>query len=358
MGLRKKDYQMQKENGPRAMRRASEDFPRELTAPFLWQLSPPLFSPLRNSADPCFSVKDPSIIYYQRHWHLFCTIRSAIHSHQIQYASFDRWENAHSAPRHNLRCREGYFCAPQVFYFRPQKKWYLVYQVGEKDRALKLQPAFSTSGDIADPGSWSPAKLFFPDGDPKGVSRWIDFWVICDAEKAYLFFTSLDGRMWRMWTHLKDFPRGFDHCQLALEADIFEASHTYRLAGEDKYLTIVEAQGRTGRRYYKAYIASHLEGKWRPLSDTEEEPFAGAANVQQPEVPWADNISHGELLRAGYDESLTIEPANVQFLIQGVSDQLKAGKKYGEIPWQLGLLTRILKTSAKKRGPKAQTLVG
>jgi hypothetical protein len=51
------------------------------------------------------------------------------------------------------------------------------------------------------------------------------------------------------------------------------------------------------------------------------------------------NISHGELLRVGYDETLTVDPSNLQFLIQGVSDERKAVKKYGEIPWQLGLLT-------------------
>ena len=144
-----------------------------------------------------------------------------------------------------------------------------------------------------------------------------------------------------MWTALKQFPYGFDHCSLALQADIFEASHTYRLLGQKKYLTIVEAQGRTGRRYYKAYVADRLDGQWQPLSDTEEHPFAGVPNVRQPEPPWADNISHGELIRVGYDETLTVDPANLQFLIQGVSDKLKVGKKYGEIPWQLGLLSRI-----------------
>ncbi|MGB9596172.1 MAG: non-reducing end alpha-L-arabinofuranosidase family hydrolase, partial [Candidatus Poribacteria bacterium] len=71
--------------------------------------------------------------------------------------------------------------------------------------------------------------------------------------------------------------------------------------------------------------------------------FAGAKNVIQPDTPWADNISHGELIRIGYDETLTVDPSNLQFLIQGVSDQQKAGKKYGEIPWRLGLLTLINK---------------
>ena len=67
--------------------------------------------------------------------------------------------------------------------------------------------------------------------------------------------------MWRLWTKLEDFPNGFDHCELALEAKIFEASHTYRLKGLDKYLTIIEENG---RRYYKAYLADRLDGQWTP----------------------------------------------------------------------------------------------
>jgi len=35
-----------------------------------------------------------------------------------------------------------------------------------------------------------------------------------------------------------------------------------------------------------------------------------------------------------------VDPANFPFLIQGVLNEQKTGKKYGEIPWQLGLLTR------------------
>jgi len=314
--------------------------PSELRPLFSWHLSQPLLSSIERPHDPCVSVKDPTIVYYEEQWHLFCSIRSAVRSHQIEYVSFDKWENANQTQRHILRCRDGYFCAPQVFYFRPQKKWYLVYQVGEPNRDLKLQPAFSTTEDISAPGSWSPAQLFFPDNEPKGVSGWIDFWVICDAERAHLFFTSLNGKMWRIWTPLKQFPHGFDHCQLALEADIFEASHTYRLLNQETYLTVVEAQGKHGHRYYKAYVSDQLGGTWNPLSGTEEMPFAGAANVVQPDSPWADNISHGELIRAGYDESLMVDPANFPFLVQGVLNEQKAGKKYGEIPWRLGLLTR------------------
>jgi len=327
-----------------------QDTSPEPIPPFVWNLSAPVLSPVERPDDPCFSVKDPTVVRYGGKWHVFCTIRSKVRTHQIEYVSFDRWEDANRAPRHLLRCREGYFCAPQVFYFRPHKKWYLVYQVAEPDRGLKLQPAYSTTDNITDPNSWSPARLFFPKEDPKGVKQWIDFWVVCDAQRAYLFFTSLNGRMWRMWTPLEKFPQGFDHCELALQADIFEASHTYRLAGQNRYLTVVEAQGKTGRRYYKAYAADRLDGEWRPLADTEERPFAGAANVRQAEPLWADNISHGELIRAGYDEMLTVDPANLQFLVQAVTDARKAGKVYGEIPWQLGLLTRTAAPPLYKKG--------
>jgi len=313
----------------------------EWKPPFFWTLSAPLLSPAVRPEDPCFSVKDPSVVHHEGKWHVFCTIRSVTRTHQIEYVSFDSWEKANSAPRRILRCRNGYFCAPQVFYFRPQQQWVLLYQVGEPTRKLQLQPAFSTTKNIADPDSWSPAQLLFPKEDPQGVKAWIDFWVICDEKRAYLFFTSLDGHLWRMWTALSDFPRGFDYCELALQADIFEAAHLYRIVGENRYLAIIEAQGKAGHRYYKAYTAACLDGDWKPLADTEEQPFAGAANVQSPEPAWADNISHGELLRAGTDETCAVNPPPFQFLIQGVTEREKSGKKYGEIPWRLGLLQQV-----------------
>ena len=166
--------------------------------------------------------------------------------------------------------------------------------------------------------------------------KWLDFWVICDDQKAHLFYTSLDGRMWRRETRKSDFPFGWSEQVLALQADIFEASHTYRLKGSDRYLTLVEAQG-NGRRYYKAYLANKLEGPWQGLADTLEKPFAARSNVAEA-IEWTTNISHGELLRTGVDERLEIDPEDLQFLFQGASDDEYRGRQYGTIPWRLGLL--------------------
>jgi hypothetical protein len=123
---------------------------------------------------------------------------------------------------------------------------------------------------------------------------------------------------------------------VALQADIFEASHTYRLKGMDKYLTIVEAQA-DARRYYKAYVADRLEGTWRGLADSRSKPFAAFSNVVQGKE-WTTNISHGELLRTGADETMEIDPADVRFLFQGASDPEYRGNPYGKIPWRLGIL--------------------
>ncbi len=310
-----------------------------LKPPFRWTLLPPLISPADRPDDPCHAIKDPTVVFHDGKWHVFATIRSQKRTHQIEYLSFADWAKANDATRHILTVRDAYFCAPQVFYFTPHKKWYLLYQVGEPTRTPQLQPAVSTTTDIADPKSWSKPELLFDTG-PEGVKPWIDFWIICDDTHARLFFTSLDGRMWRSDTKLADFPKGWSKPEVVLKADIFEASHTYKVKGQQKYLTLVEAQA-AGRRYYKAYEADRLDGAWTPIADSVQSPFASLANIEPKQGDrWTDNVSHGELLRAGADEKLEIDPAKLTFLIQGVSDKDKAGKAYGAIPWRLGLLER------------------
>jgi len=280
---------------------------------------------------------------------LFCTVRSKIHRPQIECLSFEKWADANAAERFELglaekipekvRGKDKYLCAPQVFYYRPHEKWYLIYQMvinaGGED---KMVPGYSTSEEIAEPKSWTqPTALCaeFVKWDKRGL----DFWVICDEEKAYLFYTSLNGLMWRSQIKLEQFPSGnWTEPKVVLQGDIFEASHTYRLKGLDKYLTIIEAVGDKGRRYQKAYVAETLDGVWLPLADSEERPFAGMANVADAAEHWTDSISHGEMLRAGFDEHLEIEPDNLRYLFQGAADKQRAGIDYGRIPWRLGIL--------------------
>jgi hypothetical protein len=281
-------------------------------------------------------------VFYGGKWHVFMTVKLPKKS-AIEYCSFERWEDADRSPRTILQVSDSdYYCAPQVFYFTPHEKWYLICQATDPTWQPFYAAAYSTTPDIADPASWStlkplgakPARVTdLPEGKPG-----LDFWVICDETKAHLFFTTLDGRMWREETRLEDFPGGWSEAKLAIQDDIFEASHIYKLKGLDKYLTVVEAQGGHGWRYFKAYVADRLDGEWRPLAAEKDKAFASMQNVRQAGARCTDSISHGELIRAGYDERLDVDPDELKFLFQGVADRDRQGKNYGEIPWRLGLL--------------------
>jgi hypothetical protein len=312
--------------------------PINFRIPALWEYTYPLISPEKRDLNPSHAQKDPTVVFYEGKWHVFMTVKLPNKS-AIEYCSFTKWEEADKSKRTILRIsNSNYYCAPQVFYFTPHNKWYLIYQMGVPN-ANKMWVAYSTTSGIADPNSWTQAKAILDSGenDPRKVGG-LDYWIICDNQRAYLFLTSLDGRMWRLWTLLEDFPQGFNHCELALEAKIFEASHTYKLKGMNKYLTIVEENG---RRYYKAYIADRLDGEWLPIADTAEQPFAGWNNIRPAKgvEPWTDNISHGELIRDGYDQMLTVDPNNLRFIFQGMWDKDKSGKEYGQFQWRIGMLT-------------------
>ncbi len=315
------------------------------TGVFQWIVSKPVLSidatklpP--SEAHPWVAVKDPSIIQHEGRWHLFCSLRKLKQGDgriRIGHLVFDDWAGAREATWTVMNLATGYHGAPQVFYFTPHKKWYLVYQAEDDAQGLKYGPCYSTTENIDDPASWTlpkPMYLVRPGANPG-----LDFWVICDEQRAHLFFTTLDGCMWRTSTSIHSFPdTDWSEPQVALQADIFEASHTYKLLGREQYLTLVEAQA-DNRRYFKAFVAARLDGEWKPLAATSSKPFVSLANVVNQQDSWATSYSHGEFLRTGYNERLEIDPTALQLLFQGANDEEYRQGHYGQIPWRLGLLT-------------------
>jgi hypothetical protein len=310
----------------------------EFKIPAQWNYGKPLISPEPRQNEPSHAQKDPSVVFHDGKWHVFMTVKLQGRT-VMEYCSFTNWDQANESKRTLLKVSDrDYFCAPQVFYFEPHRKWYLIYQVGVPGQD-KMWVAYSTTSHVDRPESWTPARPILDGGpnDPRQEGG-IDYWIICNDERAFLFFTSNNGKMWRLWTNLSDFPNGFRDCQLVLTGQIFEASHTYRLKGLNRYLTIIEQDG---RRYYKAFIADRLDGEWTPIANSPERPFASWKNIRpaQDVEPWTDNVSHGELIRDGVDQTLTVDPDNLRFVFQGMLDQEKAGKSYGQFPWRIGMLT-------------------
>lgn len=314
-----------------------------LDTSFRWSSSDPLIGPLPDDAHPVLSIKDPTVVYFGERWHVFATTASEGGGWSLVYLSFKDWSAAATAPQYHLGdlpALRGYHAAPQVFFFAPQKKWYLVFQSG--------QPQYSTTDDITKPDSWSKPTDFFP-AEPasvaanKGPGGWLDFWTICDEASCYLFFTDDNGSFYRSRTSLAAFPRGFDEPVVAMRGtkqSLYEASSTYRVEETKRYLTLVEAFGPDGQRYFRSFTAEALDGDWKPLAASWEEPFAGLNNVAfESGKPWTRDVSHGELLRTGYDQTLSVSLSNLRFLYQGTAPQAP-DVEYHRIPYRLGLLTR------------------
>jgi len=316
-----------------------------LTGPFNWVDRGPVVSAHTDPTQKVVSIKDPSVVFYQGRWHIYATYGREFGETDgrwgMVYFNFTDWKDADKAEQVVLDKYPqfaGYHCAPQIFYFEPQKLWYLVYQ--------SQHPTYSTTTDLSKPETWTKPQSFF-EGTPKSVVEgWLDYFVICDDTHAYLFFTDDHGRFYRSRTKLADFPRGFDEPVVVLQEkvarELFEGGCTYHIKGTNQYLTLIEAGNENWTRYYKAFIADGLDGEWRPLAAEWGNSFADDTRVrsQDGKPLWSKGISHGELLRDGYDQTLTIDPANLNLLYQGLHPGWDPKLNYVRLPYQLGVLHR------------------
>ncbi|MEN0038508.1 MAG: non-reducing end alpha-L-arabinofuranosidase family hydrolase [Cellvibrio sp.] len=294
----------------------------ELKAPLKWTSTGPLISP-KNSG--WVSIKDPSVVKYNGTYHVYATYYDT--AYKSMYTSFTDWNNAQQSAHISMNgSRVGNAVAPQVFFFRPHNKWYLITQ---------WPGTYATTDDIRNP-NWS-AKQRLLQGEPTNS---LDFWVICNDTHCYLYFSRDDGVLYVSKTTIGNFPN-FSGYSIVMEDHrgngnqyLFEAPNVYKLDGQNKYLLMVEAWP-SGPRMFRSWTSSSLDGPWTPLADTDSNPFAGNNNVEWPNGKWANGISHGELVRSGYDERLTVDPCNLEFLYQG---QAGNSSDYNTIPYKLGLL--------------------
>ena len=334
--------------------RADAPAPTPLMPPS-WVSTGPVISPIADATHPIVSVKDPTVVHHNGKWHVIATTYAPKKGWSMVYLNFPTWAEAAQAQPYYFDqnpALAGYHCAPQVFYFRPHKKWYLLYQ--------SQPPTISTTDDLEKPETWTAPQPLFA-GTPKSVVQgWIDYWIICDETHAYLFFSDDFGRFYRSRTTLADFPQGFDEPVVVMQEpnrfDLFEAACVYRLKDRNEYLCFIECLGGPeGRRYFKAFTTDRLDGDWKPLpgANTWEKPFAGMHNVKTADGSplWSIDISHGELLRDGNDETMTIDPANLHFLYQGL-DRRTPQMDYGLLPYRLALLCATNATTTADAQPQ------
>lgn len=318
-----------------------------LPSSFTWKSSGVLISPHSDSQD-IIAVKDPSVVQYKGRWYVATSTANSAGNYSMEFLSFSSWSRAkYAVPVYADQTAIGgsYKTAPQLFYFAPQRLWYVIYQTGDNI-------GYSTNPNIANPYGWSASRYFYSGmpaiiTDNIGPGFWVDSWTICGRVNCYLFSMDDNGHLYRSQTSLRDFPDGMSQPVIAasnpIRFNFFEADAVYKVAGTNQYLLLVEAIAATGRRIYTSYTSDAIDGTWTPLASTQSNPFIGASNVTFRGTAWTDDFSSGELIRDNYDQTPTISPCHLRLVYQGY-DPSATGNSYNLLPWQIGIATQANST--------------
>lgn len=350
-----------------------------------WTVSEPILQAGPKGSFDDIAVKDPSIVHYKGKYHLFYTSKFTRETAEklkaegvpvpvsrsgTGYVSAQTLDGLSEAKRYNLGAIvDEVVIAPQVFYFEPQKLWYIIAHKNIED-SYDLVPIYLTNPNIEDVNGWSEPKELLPKPPPGFF--WIDFRVICSDEKAHLFYADHRGSLFRIECPLEEFPQGLKKAvknrgrgpdygkgktvltEWGVDEKgkwrLHEAVSVYYVKEADKYLALGEAvrphptrapYWDSRNRFMIAWISDTIEGPWKRVESSSNEFAGNPDNLYNEDGTKSkyDQVSHFTLLRSGYNQKMEIDNFKLNLVFQafdaeGIGDDYV----YDDLPWELAIM--------------------
>jgi len=99
-----------------------------------------------------------------------------------------------------------------------------------------------------------------------------------------------------------------------------------------------------GMRSFGLAIAEELTGPWKKVTDNYatggQLKFVGQTDL------WTEMVSHGEVIRTGYNQQMEYEPKTCRWLIQGIMKK-ELETPYEFLPWHLGIISKTQQNGAQ-----------
>ena len=306
--------------------------------PTSWWVQEPVFSPTSDE----ISVKDPSVIFSNGNYHLFYTTHLDSNNTEIRHASGPNLKSLEQAKRTRVVAGGA---APQVFVHK--EMFYMIcngkrLKVNKGDD-LGLEKNWQDIGEIYQGGVSGTNPVSNEKKAPWGP---IDFWMIADGDTLFLFYALNNGAIGMTHQPLSAFPNASNwspHVIAVAEKGfdkIFEAPHIYHSMSDG--LFYMQVEGMDGpKRKLALYKSTKLDCTWDQDGwKLVNESWACGSNISFENCQnWTNQVSHPEAIRSDDSLKMNIDDINKShWLFMGIDPAANKGKKYGEIPWKIGVM--------------------